>query len=120
MFYIGRQLWILISIISLSTLILHNLPARAQHIISVKIVPSGYLTFEFYSPSTVSVTKGDTVTWTNNDKQVTSIMAYGKSTLFDSGHLKPKTTFSYTFSELGRFDYYCAIHPFMSGKVVVQ
>ena len=40
--------------------------------------------------------------------------------LFDSGSLPADGTFTYTFSQAGTFEYYCTIHPYMEGKVVVE
>jgi plastocyanin len=39
---------------------------------------------------------------------------------FDSGYLGPNRAFSHVFDKAGEFDYYCAIHPNMVGKVTVK
>jgi plastocyanin len=71
--------------------------------------------FEF-SPSTVTIAKGGSVTWTNMDSAGHAIA--GGS--FSSALLGKGESFSQTFSEAGTFDYHCSVHPSMTGKVVVQ
>ena len=71
-----------------------------------------------FVPNIVEISKGTTVTWTNDDgvpHTVTSI-----SGAFDSGNLEPGKTYSYTFNQAGPFEYSCANHPSMThGKVIV-
>jgi plastocyanin len=69
-----------------------------------------------FNPGTLTVTKGATVTWTNND----SVPHQIKSATFNSSPLSQGQTFSFTFNDAGSFDYSCAIHPSMLGKIVVQ
>ena len=67
-------------------------------------------------PLTVSV--GDTVTWTNNDTAPHT--ATSDAPLFDTGTLNPGQSKSFTFTTAGTFPYHCTIHPFMHGTVIVQ
>ena len=69
-----------------------------------------------FSPATLTVKKGTTVTWTNNDSAQHQI----KSTTFNSSQLSKGQTFSFTFNDAGTFDYSCAIHPSMLGKIIVE
>jgi plastocyanin len=76
-----------------------------------------------YVPSIISVKEDQTVTWSNEDVAFHSVTSgiYGEpTTLFDSGHLDPEQKFSYTFDEKGAFDYFCTLHPWMKGKVIVE
>ena len=77
-----------------------------------------------YSPSTVTVDPGDTVTWTNRDTQAAHNAAChnGCPEPFSSGSpAGTGTTGRYTFRYSGTYTYHCAIHgAAMSGKVVVQ
>ena len=76
-----------------------------------------------YVPSIISVKEDQTVTWSNEDVAFHSVTSgiYGEPTaLFDSGHLDPEQKFSYTFDEKGAFDYFCTLHPWMKGKVIVE
>ena len=71
-----------------------------------------------FSPGSVTVTVGDTVTWTNADAQ--SHTATADDASFDTGTIARNTSKSATFSTAGTFGYHCKIHPQMTGTVVVQ
>ncbi|MBV2156655.1 cupredoxin family copper-binding protein [Kitasatospora sp. SUK 42] len=72
-----------------------------------------------FSPGTITVSKGTTVTWTNNDTDAHTVTSSGSSPL-NSGTLAKGASYSYTFNTPGTFAYICSIHPFMHGTVVVQ
>jgi plastocyanin len=61
---------------------------------------------------------GTTVTWTNLDSTVHTVTS--GTGAFDSGALGQNATFSYTFNSRGTFNYHCTLHPFMTGKVIVE
>ena len=46
--------------------------------------------------------------------------AGGPDGVFDSGITMPGTSFSQTFDDLGVYDYFCMVHPWMTGKVTVS
>jgi len=72
-----------------------------------------------FSPATVVVQEGDTVTWTNEQTDVPhTVTADGGS--FASGTLATGDTFQHTFTTAGTFAYHCTIHPTMLGTVEVQ
>ena len=74
-------------------------------------------------PSIITVKQGQQVTWSNEDvafHTVTSGLYEEPSDLFDSGHLDPGQKFSVSFDEEGIFDYFCTLHPWMAGKVIVE
>lgn len=71
-----------------------------------------------FSPDNLTVAAGTTVTWTNNDS-VDHTVDTEDGTL-DSGNLGNGDEFSFTFSEAGTFDYFCSIHPTMTGTIVVE
>jgi len=73
--------------------------------------------FEF-TPATVTIAIGGTVTWTNDGPATHTATADDGS--FDSGNLSQGKTFSHTFQTAGTFAYHCTIHPFMTATVVVQ
>ncbi|MGH2615561.1 MAG: cupredoxin domain-containing protein, partial [Thermomicrobiales bacterium] len=71
-----------------------------------------------FSPVTVTVPTGATVTWTNDDAvphTVTSIDGF-----FDSGIFDPGATFSFAFNQPGSFAYTCQLHPQMQGTVIAE
>lgn len=85
--------------------------------------PGCEITDSCYVPSTITVKKGEQVTWLNDDvafHSVTSGLYDNPSDLFDSGHLDPGEKFSITFEDKGVFDYFCTLHPWMDGQVVVE
>lgn len=69
-----------------------------------------------FNPAELAVKLGDTVTWTNDDSAPHQI----KSTSFNSAVLSTGQSYSFTFTQAGTFDYSCAIHPSMAGKIIVQ
>jgi plastocyanin len=70
-----------------------------------------------FSPATIEVAPGTTVTWTNADAAPHT--STGKNGAWDSGTLAPGASFSVTFRTPGTYEYACMIHPFMHGTVVV-
>ena len=76
-----------------------------------------------YLPSIITIKQGQQVTWSNEDvafHTVTSGLYDEPSDLFDSGHLDPEQKFSVSFDEPGTFVYFCTLHPWMAGKVIVE
>lgn len=87
---------------------------------AVSITSSG--TFAF-SPATITIKVGTTVTWTNNTSAPHTVTS-DDGTTFDSGASNPISanggTYSFTFTKAGTFTYHCQIHPFMKATVIVQ
>ena len=81
-------------------------------------------TNECYLPYEITVDVGDKVVWTNEDLAFHTVTSGnridGENGLFDSGMFKIDEQFSYTFKNSGSFDYFCTLHPWMEGIVVVQ
>ena len=76
-----------------------------------------------YIPSKITVEKGSSVTWINEDSAFHSVTSgvYDEPTgLFDSGYMDPYQNFSYLFDTSGTYDYYCTLHPWMEGQVIVE
>ena len=72
-----------------------------------------------YSPATLTINVGDTVTWTNMDTAPHTVTVTSGPVKFNSGNLSKGESFSYTFTTAGTYSYYCAVHPDMVAKVVV-
>ena len=74
-----------------------------------------------FTPPQISVQKGGTVTWTNNDSIAHTVtddlVGIGGPA---SGNIEPGSTYSYTFDKTGSFQYHCSIHPSMRGTIVVK
>lgn len=71
-----------------------------------------------FSPATLTVKVGDTVTWTNQDSVGHSATSDDGS--FDTGVLAQGESNTVTFTEAGTFNYHCTPHPNMKATVVVQ
>ena len=71
-----------------------------------------------YSPAMLVVAPGTTVTWTNDDDSPHSVRE--KDGKFKSAALDTDDKFSQTFTAPGEYEYFCSIHPYMTGKVVVK
>ncbi len=71
-----------------------------------------------FQPSTITISVGTTVKWTNNDSVGHTVTADDGS--FKSDTLGSGVTFSHTFATAGTFAYHCAIHASMKGTVTVQ
>jgi plastocyanin len=72
-----------------------------------------------FGPATITIPAGSTVTWTNHD-DVPHVVTSDDNKLFKSKALDTDDRFSFTFAKPGTYNYYCAIHPKMTAKIVVQ
>ena len=77
-----------------------------------------------YIPSDASADIGGEVTWTNDDTAAHTVTS-GDSTngpdgKFDSSLIAAGKTFSFTFVEAGTYNYFCQVHPWMTGMVTVE
>ena len=71
-----------------------------------------------FTPATLRVKKGQTVTWRNHDDLDHTVDAEDGS--FSSGTIKKNKTFSQTFKKAGRYPDSCHLHPRMNGVIVVE
>ncbi len=73
-----------------------------------------------FTPTTLTVRVGTTVTWTNRDDIPHTVVSSEAPKKFKSKVLDTDEKFSFTFKKAGSFSYFCSIHPKMTGKVVVE
>jgi amicyanin len=73
-----------------------------------------------FTPPTLTVPAGTTVTWTNRDDIPHTVVSTDDPKSFKSKVLDTDEKFSFTFSKAGTYPYFCSIHPKMTGKVIVQ
>jgi len=73
-----------------------------------------------YSPASLSVAVGDTVTWTNHDTAPHNVVVTDGPEKFTSPTLQQGQTFSHTFTKAGNYSYYCSVHPDMKASVKVE
>jgi len=70
-----------------------------------------------FGPNTLTVAKGITVTFINDDNTTHTVTADDGS--FDSGNVAPGATYKHTFNAAGSFAYHCKIHTNMKATVSV-
>ena len=71
-----------------------------------------------FSPARVTVKAGTTVAWLNADDTPHTLASSSK--LFKSKVLDTDGSFSFTFTTPGMYEYFCSLHPYMTGTVVVE
>jgi plastocyanin len=71
-----------------------------------------------FEPATLTVKAGTTVTWVNHDDEPHTATATDKR--FNSKTLDNGDRFSHEFDAPGVYNYYCALHPKMTGKIIVK
>lgn len=71
-----------------------------------------------FEPATLTVKAGTTVTWVNQDDEPHTATATDKR--FNSKTLDNGDRFSQEFNAPGVYNYYCALHPKMTGKIIVK
>ena len=73
-----------------------------------------------FSPATLTVSAGTTVTWTNRDDIPHTVVSTDDPKAFKSKVLDTDEKFSFTFSKAGTYPYFCSVHPKMTGTVIVK
>jgi plastocyanin len=83
------------------------------------VIPEGaeFLANRAFTPPTLNVRSGTTVTWMNTDRD--SHTTTSDVPGWNSGTISPGRQFQFTFQTPGTFPYHCAFHPGMTGTVVV-
>jgi plastocyanin len=71
-----------------------------------------------FAPAALRVPVGAAITWTNEDDVPHTVTAQDKA--FTSDALDTGASYSHTFTTPGVYAYYCAIHPVMTGQIIVQ
>lgn len=71
-----------------------------------------------FSPATLVVNVGDTVAFVNDDDDAHTVTSSNGA--FDSKGLDTNGRWEYTFKKPGKFTYFCALHPYMKGTIVVK
>ena len=71
-----------------------------------------------FTPATITVPQGTTVQWINLDDIPHTVVEKNKA--FRSKALDTDDAYSFTFASAGTFDYFCGLHPYMVGKIIVK
>lgn len=76
-----------------------------------------------YDPPSLIIFKGAEIIWRNDDTSSHTVTSgniiEGPNGIFDSGLINVDATFSFKFKEVGSYDYFCMIHPWANGSVIV-
>jgi plastocyanin len=73
-----------------------------------------------YEPKVLVVMAGSTVSWVNSDDAPHTVTSTASPPLFHSNTLDSGDKFSLEFKAAGTYEYFCKLHPYMTGKVVVK
>lgn len=96
------------------------------HYVSIPVnvsSPGCESTNECYLPYSLEIIAGDTISWSNDDTAahtVTSRTPDGPDGVFDSSLFMAGNTFDFTFDESGTYSYFCMVHPWMIGEIIVN
>jgi amicyanin len=71
-----------------------------------------------FNPQKLTVKAGTTVTWTNKDDIPHAVAAVNKQ--FRSKTLDTDDAYSFTFTAPGSYEYFCSLHPHMTGTIVLE
>ena len=72
-----------------------------------------------YSQKEMTISVGETVVWINRDSIRHTVTSDSGEEL-NSQLLDKNSKYSHTFTQAGTFDYHCAPHPYMKGKIIVE
>ncbi len=86
--------------------------------------PGCETSYSCYEPYSISIKTGNTVTWRNVDSAAHTVTSgtpdSGVSGIFDSSLFVAGSSYSYQFNNSGTFHYFCMVHPWMQGEVLVS
>ena len=104
--------------------------AAAKAPMSVTVEPvagsgaPGCETTECYTPSTATIAAGGTVTFTNTDTaphtSTSGSAANGPDGVFDTSLIMMNASFDVTLADAGTYTYFCMVHPWMEGTIIVE
>ena len=90
------------------------LPAASAHVAETEVKIDNFA----FAPQRIVVKAGTTVIWINDDDIPHTVASSAK--LFKSNALDTKDKFSFTFTTAGAYEYFCSLHPHMTGTIVVE
>jgi plastocyanin len=73
-----------------------------------------------FSPAALTVPSGTRVTWVNHDDVPHTVTSPSKPRILDSPTLDTDDKFTFEFKDPGIYEYFCAVHPKMTGKIIVK
>jgi plastocyanin len=91
-----------------------SVPSAAETPDATKVVVKDFK----FMPTPLTVKAGSTVTWTNQDDDVHTVVS--DTGAFKSGAMDTNDSYSFKFDEPGTYHFTCSLHPRMVGTIVVQ
>ena len=73
-----------------------------------------------FQPKELTIAVGTSVTWVNRDDVPHTATSKGATPLFDSKALDTDDSYSFKFISPGVYQYYCKVHPHMTGTITVK
>ena len=116
-----RRITLLLAAVGVTALLAAAAPeltAAGEAVVAAAASPATVQIDNFaFTPATLTVTAGTTVTWKNEDDSPHRI---GDKNGTESAALDTDYSFSHTFAAPGEYPYICTIHPYMVGKIIVK
>jgi Plastocyanin len=108
-------------VLALCLLLAVGAPALAAHVaIDAPATPNRIEIHNFmFTPKTLTVPVGARVTWINRDEEPHTVVS-SNGQFAPSKALDTDDRYETTFSKPGTYVYYCTVHPFMTGTVIVK
>ena len=118
----GQRIALLLGAVGVTALLAAAAPeltAAGEAVVAAAASPATVQIDNFaFTPATLTVTAGTSVTWKNEDDSPHRIG--DKNGTFKSAALDTDDSFSHTFTTPGEYPYICTIHPYMVGKIIVK
>jgi len=120
--------WVLVPFLAILAIIVvaNSINASAETQITITVYASSLNCVDnetCYSPSELTTLVGNNVTWLNDSGVIHTVTSgspqEGPDGTFDSGIIMSGDTFSHSFTQVGNYQYFCTIHPWMTGTVIV-
>ncbi len=111
---VSHPILVLMALVVVTLASMADARSAVSHV--VKAPARIHIAGDAFQPAALTVTAGSKVTWTNADDDPHTVTAQGS---FDSGGLAQGDSYSRTFRTPGRYIYFCKVHPFMKGVIVV-
>ena len=90
-------------------------PGHKVHVVLMEMKKAQFI----YDPTTVAVDVGDVIEWKNVDIYQHTVTDVNRKA-FNSGMIAPGKSWSYKATKRGTFNYFCTLHPNMTGKFIVR
>jgi plastocyanin len=106
--------------VTIASSILVGMAVGALAVAAHAQIPGSAVTIDNFTfgPQLIKVKTGDIVTWTNHDDIPHTVRS--TTAAFKSNALDTDEKFSFTFAAPGKYDYFCSLHPTMTGSIVVE